>query len=395
MPDSNRYARQSFSPDGVNREFQIDVPYLREAHLALTHNDAPLVYGTDWTLANPTTIRTTAVLAAGSETLVLTRSTPVAEAVVQFVSPGSFTFGNLNRIIKQLLYGVQEAFDRTVGGEEILADALAAKVAAEAAQGATEVLRAAAEVEADAAAASAAAAATFNPSSYYTKAAADARYGQLGATNAWTGTNNFYGTTTVPTQSAGDNSFSVASTAYVDRMWTTGDVKLTWKTVADTGWIMHTDGSIGSASSGATYANAAAQALFLLLWANFADAQAPVNGGRGASAAADWAANKRISLPKAMGRAIGVAGAGAGLTSRTLGVTAGAETVAAEMPAHTHSAQRVVTTTQVQEYGTGTPVEAVTAASFDNGGVTGSASNGDGTIATVPPTAFWNVMIKL
>lgn len=177
--------------------------------------------------------------------------------------------------------------------------------------------------------------------------------------------------------------------------FTTGDVKLTWKTVADSGWIMHTDGTIGSATSGATYANAAAQALFLLIWDNFADAQAPVVSGRGASAAADWAANKRITLPKALGRSIGVAGAGSGLTSRTLGVTTGAETVTAEMPAHTHSGTRILSSGTAQVW-SGVPSEDVAVlSSSDTSGTTGSASSGDGTMSVMQPTAFWNVMIKL
>lgn len=122
--------------------------------------------------------------------------------------------------------------------------------------------------------------------------------------------------------------------------WTTGDVKLTMKTAADTGWIMCSDGTIGSATSGATYANANAQALFLLLWTNIIDAWAPVVGGRGGSAAADWAANKRITLTKMLGRALAISGAGVGLTARVLGQNLGEEGVVlseANLAAHVHS----------------------------------------------------------
>ena len=44
------------------------------------------------------------------------------------------------------------------------------------------------------------------------------------------------------------------------------------------------------------------------------------------NAATAWAAHCRISLPKVLGRALAVAGAGSGLTSRALGVNTGAET---------------------------------------------------------------------
>lgn len=89
--------------------------------------------------------------------------------------------------------------------------------------------------------------------------------------------------------------------------WSTGDVKETYKTVADPGWILLNDGTIGDATSGAGYANANAQNLFLLLWTNCTTLQVynssglPIN--RGISAAADWAANNRIQLPQRLGRA--------------------------------------------------------------------------------------------
>jgi hypothetical protein len=54
---------------------------------------------------------------------------------------------------------------------------------------------------------------------------------------------------------------------------------------------------------------------------------ATTRAGQGTAAAA-WAANCRMTLPKTLGRALGVAGAGSGLTSRALGITAGAETAA-------------------------------------------------------------------
>lgn len=121
----------------------------------------------------------------------------------------------------------------------------------------------------------------------------------------------------------------------------TGDTLLTFRTTASPGWIVHDDGTIGSATSGATTrANADTEALYTLFWNNCADADAPVTGGRGASASADFAANKPIALPKMLGRAVGVAGAGAGLTARNLGSAVGEEThalTAVENGPHTHS----------------------------------------------------------
>jgi hypothetical protein len=130
--------------------------------------------------------------------------------------------------------------------------------------------------------------------------------------------------------------------ATVFSAFSTGDIKPTFKITADTGWVMLDDRTIGSGTSGATNrANSDTVPLFALLWTNCADADAPVSGGRGASAAADFAANKTITLPKAMGRAMMGAGAGASLTSRALGSTVGEERHTqsiAEMPAHSHPA---------------------------------------------------------
>ena len=124
--------------------------------------------------------------------------------------------------------------------------------------------------------------------------------------------------------------------------WTTGDIKATMKGVADAGWVMMNDGTIGDASSGGTTrANADCQSLFTLLWSSCPDSILPVTpGGRGASASADWTAHKKIAIPKALGRALAGAGAGAGLTNRALGATVGEEAhtqATAELASHGHT----------------------------------------------------------
>jgi microcystin-dependent protein len=114
----------------------------------------------------------------------------------------------------------------------------------------------------------------------------------------------------------------------------TGTVWLTLANAAPSGWRMFDDGTIGDASSGATSASSVNQALFTLIYTNILDANAPILTSAGGAttraaqtnAATAWAAHCRISLPKTLGRALAVAGAGSGLTSRALGVTAGAET---------------------------------------------------------------------
>ena len=86
------------------------------------------------------------------------------------------------------------------------------------------------------------------------------------------------------------------------------------------------------------------------LWDNFANAQAAVAGGRGASAQADWDAEKNIAAPNFEDRtlvgvdsggsitAVGaVAGATTVASSGTNGVTGGHSLTTAQMPAHTHN----------------------------------------------------------
>lgn len=133
----------------------------------------------------------------------------------------------------------------------------------------------------------------------------------------------------------------------------TGDIKYTFRTSAPTGWVMLLGGTgtppstIGSASSSAILrANADCLDLYTIIWNACADAEAPVSGGRGANAAADFAANKTIRIPNLVGRApIGAGSAtdappsgGGATTAKTLGKGYGAETVTlltANLPPYT------------------------------------------------------------
>lgn len=90
-------------------------------------------------------------------------------------------------------------------------------------------------------------------------------------------------------------------------VFSAGDTKWRYGTGVHTGWVRFAGRTIGSATSGATErANADCQTLFEYLWT--ADANLSVSGGRGASAAADWAANKALTLPDGRGCTIGALG---------------------------------------------------------------------------------------
>jgi hypothetical protein len=220
----------------------------------------------------------------------------------------------------------------------------------------------------------------------------------------------------------------------------TGDARLTLKTIADAGWIMMDDGTFGSATSGAsTRANADCQALHMLLFNNLTDTWAPLLTSTGAAttraaqatAPAAWAANCRMTLPKQLGRSLMAAGAGAGLTARALGGTLGAETHTQSLgemafhghgvgdPSHTHgladpghthgNAGGQTYWTAAQQYGIANG--SYVPAGYDYWGLdtrgtgmgeypqyTGIAITGNGGSAPMNimnPATCWNVMLKL
>jgi hypothetical protein len=180
---------------------------------------------------------------------------------------------------------------------------------------------------------------------------------------------------------------------------TTGDVKATIKTTADTGWVMMDDGTIGDASSGGTTrANADTEDLFTLIWNNIANTDCAIQDSsgsastRGADAATDYAAHKRMPLPKILGRALAASGAGSGLTSRALGHVVGEEThqlTATEMPSHTHTVAGHFVSRNYSINDTG--ITNLESGSSINTGSAGS----DGAHNNMQPTSFLNFMIKL
>lgn len=181
-------------------------------------------------------------------------------------------------------------------------------------------------------------------------------------------------------------------------MYTTGVVS---------GWVRENGRTIGSATSGATErANADCEDLFEHLWS--ADTNLAVSGGRGGSAAADWAANKTIALPSARGRVLvglddmgnTAAGALTGGTftfgdAITLGAYGGASThtlITAEIPSHTHPYADSVTSDSE-----GVSSGGVTVA--DNNVITTakttSATGGGGAHNNMQPFTLRTIYIKL
>jgi microcystin-dependent protein len=128
-------------------------------------------------------------------------------------------------------------------------------------------------------------------------------------------------------------------------------------TTAPSGWVRANARTIGNAASGGTErANADTEDLYIHLWDTFSNTllaiqdSAGVATTRGASGAADFAANKRLPLPDLRGRTFAgldtMGNSAAGVigtiitADTTVGATGGTEThtlVTGEMPAHTHT----------------------------------------------------------
>jgi hypothetical protein len=108
-------------------------------------------------------------------------------------------------------------------------------------------------------------------------------------------------------------------------IFTTGD--MIWGPISGTrtGWVRSNGRTIGSAASGATErASADTEELFAYLWNNFDNSTCAVSSGRGANAAADFAANKTIvTLDMRDKSPFGLSDMG-NTSTGTLGTTAGA-----------------------------------------------------------------------
>jgi hypothetical protein len=169
------------------------------------------------------------------------------------------------------------------------------------------------------------------------------------------------------------------------------------------GYVFLSGLTIGNGSSGGTgRANADTSALFVLLWDSMADAQAAVSGGRGANAAADFAANKTITLPDARGRIVAgkdnmggstasrITNAGAGIVGTTLGVAGGSQThtlTEAQLASHTHSVGSGAAIGGDIATGGGTAV-------YSGAQTSGAAGSGNAHNNT-QPTLILNKIIKL
>jgi microcystin-dependent protein len=154
----------------------------------------------------------------------------------------------------------------------------------------------------------------------------------------------------VPTTGQSGGGGGGGTTVDPNALLKTRDLKIRFDDQPVAGYVRLNGRTIGSVTSGATErANADTQELFLELWP-FANISVP--GGKGASAAADWTANKQLTLPDLSGRLIGgldnmgngaqnrITQANLGVDPTVLGAVGGEEKhtlSTTEIPVHNHT----------------------------------------------------------
>jgi len=126
----------------------------------------------------------------------------------------------------------------------------------------------------------------------------------------------------------------VAGRSVVTSRWATGEYVFSASPTAPSGTVSPNGGTIGNSSSSATTrANSDTEALFTLLWDSTTNTQlqlktsAGVNTARGASAAADFAANRQLSLPNLADGETLIAAVSSAVSSKSAG----------EVISHTHT----------------------------------------------------------
>lgn len=184
---------------------------------------------------------------------------------------------------------------------------------------------------------------------------------------------------------------------------------------APTGWVLASGRTIGNASSAATErANADTSLLFTFLWTNLSNTVCPVSSGRGVSAAADYAANKTITLPDLRGRAFfglddlggtaasRVTTAGSSVDGTTLGASGGTQNqtlAASQIPdlgiSVSPSTSMARITGSTVTVGTGSSFNVYTSAAIVPATQTVSYSSGSTPVVTLPPAFLGAYIIKL
>lgn len=261
------YSRVSYVASAGQTNFGVTFPYLLQAHVSVTVNGVNAAF--TWFNAATITLTTPASL---SDAVEVSRSSNRAARLNDYNDGSVLTENVMDTDGNQTLYIAQEAID--------ISDALSIRVDGLALGGIAPL------------AANISNAATGNLVGITVQAALNELDTEKLALAG--------GTMTGALVLAADPAAALQSATkqYVDASVFPGFVGINFAAATPSGWLNLQGGTIGNAASGGSVrANADTVLLFTYLYTNLSDTLAPVSGGRGASAAADFAANKTITLP--------------------------------------------------------------------------------------------------
>lgn len=288
-----------YSCNGVQTAFTFAFKIFQASDMLVVHTDAAsvetiLVLGTDYSVtlnadqnANPGGTVTTTVAYATSHLVTLGSSIPLSQGL-SLTNGGAYNATNIN-----------DALDKQTILTQQLAEQVNRAIVAPISGGATPGNLIATITASAAAASNSATAAAGSATSASSSATSAANSASAAASSATSASNS----------AAQAASFSP-----------TGAIYHYFGATAPAGWLIRNGSTIGDASSGATSrANADTQALFTLIWNNSSNTDFPIQDStgaastRGASAATDFAAHKRMPLPDDRGsfdRGVNTSGAG-------------------------------------------------------------------------------------
>ena len=119
------FAQFTGTGDSTTTQFQIPFPYVKKDHIVVSLNQ---VANTNFTYVNDTTIVFSPLSSVATATqevsgapktgveIIISRETPLLNALVDFVDGSTLTAADLDTAVLQLLYGLQEAKDDTDAG---------------------------------------------------------------------------------------------------------------------------------------------------------------------------------------------------------------------------------------------------------------------------------------
>lgn len=259
--------------DGVQKVWSFDFDYLKKTFIKVKLGTTTPTYGTDYTVNSKQLIFTTAP--ANGVVFTIYRATDTTK-LVTFIDGSVLRAGDLTTFEIQLLHLAEETDDKVTT------------------QATEEADRAEAAANSSATFAQASSASTTQAANSATQAAQSATQAASSATQA--------------ADSAAQAAASAAIMATHTHDENIGEIKTFARKTAPNKFLKCDGKTIGNASSGATArANVDMQALFEMIWNDWANTETPIQDStgatttRGTNATADFNANKRLPLPDMRG----------------------------------------------------------------------------------------------